>query len=90
MVSEEELDDDLEKNEKAMISAMSGVKLIDKRSSQEVADLLSLEETLHKIPKANGMQWYEGELRRDNNGVSRRTLYFEVVGRRRRSKPKSI
>ena len=48
---------------------MCGVKLIEKRSSQEHINLLDLEETLDRLATANGMQWYGHALRRDNDNV---------------------
>ena len=46
------------KTEKAMIGAICGVKLIDKRSSQELMNLLVWEETLDLLSRANGVQRY--------------------------------
>ena len=46
----------LKGTEKAMMRAMCGIKLIEKRSCQELADLLSLEETWDRLAKAKGMQ----------------------------------
>ena len=43
----------LRKPEKAIIKVMCGIKLMEKRSSQEVMDLLSSEETLDRQDKAN-------------------------------------
>ena len=45
-------------------------------------DLLVLEETLDRLAKVNGMRWSEQVLRRDDHDLLRRTLYFEVVGKR--------
>ena len=61
---------------KRSVRAMCGVKLIEKRSSQELKGLLGLEETLNK------MQWCGHVLRRDNDDMLRRVLDFEVAGRR--------
>ena len=41
-----------------MIRAMCGVKLIEKRSSQELMDLLGLKETLDRLAKTNRIRWY--------------------------------
>ena len=38
---------------KAMMKAMCGIKLLEKRSSQERIDLLDLEEALDRLAKAN-------------------------------------
>ena len=45
----------LKKTEKAMIKVMCGVKLLERRSSQELTDLLGLEVTLYRLAKANRM-----------------------------------
>ena len=42
------------RTEKAMIRAMCRVKSIEKRSSQELVDLLGLEETSDRRAKVNG------------------------------------
>ena len=47
-----------------------------------------MEETLDRLTKANEMRWYGQVLRRDKDNVLRRTLDFEVVGRRGRGQPK--
>ena len=71
----------LKRTVKAMIRPMCGVILIEKRSSQELMELFSLEETLNRLAKVNGIRWYEQVLRRDSDDVLRRTLNFEVIGR---------
>ena len=48
----------LRKPEKVITKVMCGIKLKEKRSSQEVMDLLSSEETLNRQDKANRMRWY--------------------------------
>ena len=49
---------------------------IEKRSSQELMNLLGLEETLDRLAKANKMQWYGHVLRRDNDDVLGKVLDF--------------
>ena len=60
----------LKRLEKRKIRAMCGTKLIEKRSSQEVMELLGLEETLDRLAKANNMQWYRHALKRESDNVS--------------------
>ena len=72
----------LKRTEKAMITAMCRVKLIEKRCCQELKDLLSLEDTLDRLANANKVCWYGHTLRRDNSDVLRKALDFEVVRRR--------
>ena len=47
----------LRKTKKAIIRAMCGVKLIQKKSSQAIIYLYGWEETLDRLAKANGVQW---------------------------------
>ena len=67
---------------------MCGVTLLEKRSSQQLMDLLGLKETLDIFAKANGVLWYGHVLRRDNDEVLRASG-FEVVERRKRRRQKT-
>ena len=71
----------LRRTEKAMMRAMCGVKIIEERS-QELMSLLGLKDTLDGLARVSGVRWYGHVLRRDNDDVLRRTLDFEVAGRR--------
>ena len=71
-----------------MIREVCEIKLIGKRSTQELKDLVGWEETLDRLVKANGVRWYELGLRRGNDDVLRRALNFEVVGKRGGGQPK--
>jgi len=52
-----------------MIRVMCGVKLMDKRNTEKLMAMLSLEESLDRMAKASSMRWYGHVLRReDNNG----------------------
>ena len=73
--------------EKAMMRAMCGVKIIEKRRSQELVSLLGLKDPLYGLARASGVRWYRHVLRRDNRDVLRRALDFEVAGRRARGRP---
>ena len=55
----------LKRIEKSTIRAMGGVKFFERKSRQELVNLLGLEETLNRLAKANGMRWYGQVLRRD-------------------------
>ena len=68
----------LKRTEKTMMRAISGVKLIVKRKSQELMSLLSLEDTLDGLARVSGVRWYEHVRRIDNGDVLRRALDFEV------------
>ena len=46
----------LRRTEKAMMQAMCGVKMIEKRKSQELMSLLGLKDTLDRLARASGVQ----------------------------------
>ena len=66
------------RTEKAMMRAMYGVKIIEKRS-QELMSLLGLEDNLDGLARASGVRWYGHVLRRNNSDALRSALDFEVA-----------
>ena len=46
----------LRRTGKAMMRAMCGVKMIEKRSSQELRSLLGLTDTLNRLARASGVR----------------------------------
>ena len=77
----------LRRTEKAMMRAMGGVKMLEKRRSQKFISLLVLKDTLDGLARVSKVRWYGHVLRRDNGDVWRRALDFEVAGRRGRGRP---
>ena len=77
----------LRRTEKAMMRAMCGEKIIEKRRSQEIMSLLELKDTLDGLARARGVRWYGHVLRRNNSEVLRRALDFEVAGKRELGRP---
>ena len=77
----------LRRTEKAMMKAMCGVKIIEKRRSQELVSLLGLMDTLDRPARASGVRWYGHALRGDNGDVLRRALDFELAGKKGRGRP---
>ena len=71
------------RTERAMVRAMCGVKLMDKKRTKDLMELLGLEET-----KANAVRWCGHVLGSEDGHVLRSALEFEVKGRRRRGRPK--
>ena len=71
----------LRRTKKAMMRAMCGVRMIEKRRSQELMSLLGLKDTLDGLARASGVRWYGHVLGRDNDDVLRRALDFEVAER---------
>ena len=48
----------LRRTERAMIRAMFGVNLMDKKNTKELIVMLGLKETIDMLTKANGVHWY--------------------------------
>ena len=71
-----------------MVRAMCGAKLMEKRRTQDLMEMLGLKETVVQMAKANGVKWYKHVLRRDDWHVLRKALEFEVKGKRKQGRPK--
>ena len=76
--------------EKAMVRAMCGAKLMKKKRTEDLMEMLGLKETVVQMAKANRVRWYGYVLRRDDWHVLRKALKFEVKGKRRRGRTKRI
>ena len=76
----------LRRTERAMIRAMCGVKLLDRRNSDELMDMLGIKESLDRMAKASTMRWYGHVLRKEDENVIVKALNFEVSGSRGRPK----
>ena len=74
------------RTERAKIRAMFGVKLLDRRNSEQLMDMLGVEESLDRMAKANSMRWYGHVLRKEDEIVMVKALKFEVRGFRGRPK----
>ena len=48
----------LKRIERAMVRAMDGVKLMDKKKTEDLMEMLGLEKTVDQLAKANGVRWY--------------------------------
>ena len=71
-----------------MVRAMCGAKLMEKKRTENLMEMLGLKETVVQMAKANGVRWYGDVLRRDDGYVLRIALEFEVMGKRKRERPK--
>ena len=67
---------------------MCGAKLMEKRRTENLMEMLGLKETVVQMAKANGVRWYGYVLWRDDGHVLRKALKFEVKGKRKRGWPK--
>ena len=72
----------LRRAERALIRAMSGVKQLDQRNSEELMDMLGITESLDRMAKASSMRWYGHVLRKEDENVIMKALKFEVSGSR--------
>ena len=78
----------LRRTERAMVRAMCGAKLMEKKRTEDLMGMLGLKEKVVQMAKANGVRWYGHVLRRDDGHVLRKALEFEVKGKRKRGRPK--
>ena len=77
----------LRRAERAMVRAMYGQKVVDRKTTEEQMDMLGLKETIDRLATANGVRWYGHVLRRDDDSVLRVALNLEVSGKRKREIP---
>ena len=59
----------LRRTERAMVKAMSGAKLMEKKWTEELMETLGLKETVVQMGKANGRRWYGQVSGRDDGHV---------------------
>ena len=73
-----------EKTERAMVRAMCGAKLMEKKRTKDLMEMLGLKETVVQMAKTNGVRWYVHILRRDDRHILRKALESEVKGKGKR------
>ena len=56
---------------RAIVRAMCGQKVVDRKTTKEQMDMLGLQETIDRLVTANGIRWYGHVLRRDYDSVLR-------------------
>ena len=78
----------LRRIERAMVRVMCGAKLMEKKRTEDLMEMLGLKETAVQMTKANGVRWYRHVLRRDDGHVLRKVLEFEVRGKRKQGRLK--
>ena len=57
----------LRRTERAMVRAMCGQKVVDRKTTEEQMNMLGLKETIDQLAAANGVRWYGHVLRRNDN-----------------------
>ena len=78
----------LGRTERATVRSMCGVKLVDRKNTEDLMKMLGLKETLDKMAQANEVRWYVHVVRRDEESILKKTMMFEVNGQRKRGRPK--
>ena len=73
----------LRRTGRAMVRAMCGAKLMEKKRTEDIMEMFGIKETMVQMAKANGVRWYVHVLRRDDGHVLRKVLEFEVKGKRK-------
>ena len=68
----------LQRTERAMVRNICGVKLMDKKSSKDLIQVLHLNEALDQLAKANSVPWYTNVLRKDKKNFLRMVLDHRV------------
>ena len=64
----------LRRTEKAMMRAMCDAKLMEKKKTGDLMEMLGWKETVVQMAKANAVRWYGHVLRRDDWYVLRKAL----------------
>ena len=62
---------------------MCSVKLVDKRNTVELMDMLGLKEAAEKLARTNGVRWYGHVLRRSDEDVLMEEMAHIVDGKRK-------
>ena len=60
-----------------MVRVMCNVKLVDKRNTEDLMDMLGLKEAADKLAKANSVRWYGHVLRRPEEKVLIKQWYMK-------------
>ena len=67
---------------------MCNVKLVDKKNTVELMDMLGLREAADKLAMANDVRWYDHVLRRSEEDVLMKEMEHEVDGKRKQGRPR--
>ena len=62
---------------------MINAKLMEKKRTGDLMEMLLLKETVVQMANANGVRWYRHVLMRDDGHVLRKELEFEMKGKRK-------
>ena len=73
----------LRRAERSMVRVMCSVKLVHKRNTEELMDMLGLKEAAEKSAKANDVRLYGHVLRRPEEDVLMKAMVHEVDAKRK-------
>ena len=76
------------RTERVMVRSMCGVKLVDRKNTEDLMKMLGLKETLDKMAQANGVRWYGHVVRRNGESILKKAMMLQVNGQRKRGRPK--
>ena len=71
----------LRRAERFMVSVICGIKLVDKRNTEELMDMLGLKKAADKLARAHGARWYGHVLRQPEKDVLMKAMVHEVNGK---------
>ena len=77
----------LQRTERSMVIAMCGVEVKDRKRSKDLMLMLGLNEAIYKLTLENSVHLYGHVLMREDGHVLRRTLDFEVEGKKKKGRP---
>ena len=78
------------RTERIIVRNMCGVKLMDKKSTRDLMQIIDLNDTIHQLAEANSVRWSGHVLRQDKKNILRMALDFKVKGTRKRGGPKKL
>ena len=73
----------LRRTEKAIVRAMGGQRVIDRKTTKEQMVMLGLKETIDRLATANGVRWHGHVQRRDDHSILKVARNLEVSGNRK-------
>ena len=73
----------LKRTKRAMVSSIGGVKLVDRKNTEELMEMLGLKKTLDRMAKANGVRWYGHVIRKEDDNILKKAMMMEVNRQRK-------
>ena len=71
----------LRKVKKSMVQVMCSVKLVHKRNTEELIDMLGLKKPADKLERANGIWWYGHVLTQPEEDILMKAMVHEMDGK---------